>query len=66
MTRKHFEAIAQAIADERRKANEASASKFGDRDTSLILDNIALAIAGQCDQINPRFDVAKFMAACAA
>jgi hypothetical protein len=49
MTRKHFEAIAQAIA------------KIEDLDTRVM---IAEAMARTCAQANPRFNQTKFFEAC--
>lgn len=56
MTRKHFEAIAAAIAQEARIAPDPAAFF----QTRMVASSIASSIA----QFNPNFDREKFMDAC--
>ena len=57
MTKKHFQAVADAIKSER-------AIWAGDKKGENALLGITEALAREFKSINPRFDRARFMAAC--
>lgn len=60
MTRKHFEAIANAIRQHRELCSEKPKRNAG----LATLESLAWDIAGFFEGENPRFDRARFLRAC--
>jgi len=61
MTKKHFKAIAAAVAQARDEA-EPAPGEYGD--PVAAIDTLAHALADVCRQTNPNFDRARFLSAC--
>jgi len=59
MSRKHFEALAAAIAENYQLAKDA-----GDINARQAIARVAGSIATACANDNPRFDDRRFLAAC--
>lgn len=59
MTRKHFEAVARILREERQLQRERP-QRTGDQRTTYIASELASLFAAD----NPRFDRVRFMAAC--
>ena len=70
MTKKHFEALAYVISEQRHSAalciqdNTTIGEVGADEIACVILGDLARDLADQMAADNPRFDRSRFMAAC--
>jgi hypothetical protein len=63
MTKKHFEALAQAIIETHYQIDDMEQYE-GDGGGADALSRVTDGIANVCASINPLFDRARFLAAC--
>ena len=64
MTRKHYKAIAAALADVRRVHIARAAPNVAESRIHAVLDDATIMLAAVCGAANARFDRQKFLDAC--